>query len=225
MNHFLFSAVLIFLLALPVSFYFISKPGARRYFGFFWFAVAFWTFFVGFQFPIIERISAGTWGWWLHIGCISVPIVFYHFSLIWTGNPKRSLLRVGYGLFLAFVLLNTLTDLFTGKSEFRIFYHYPKPSILYPLYILYFQVYGILATWQIFELRKQIFASGRKLLYLFLGVHLLAWVGAMDNYLIMYDKLIFPLYPYGLYLIFAYLLVGSWAFSKIHASNSAPQKV
>ncbi len=217
MNHFIFSAVLVFFLSLLAALYFIFKPGTQRYFGFFWLSVAFWTFFVGFQFPIIERISGRTWGWWLHIGCISVPIVYYHFSLMWTGNSSRRLLWIGYGLFSAFILLNTFTDLFTGENVFRTYYHYPKPAALYPLYIVFFQFYGVLSTWEIFELRKQIVVPGRQFIYIFLAVHLLAWVGAMDNYLIMYDRLIFPLYPYGLYFILPYIVIGSWTFLKIQS--------
>ncbi len=225
MNHFLFSAVLVFIAALLTSIYFITKKGAERYFGVFWLCVAFWTFFVGFQFPIINRISAGAWGWWLHVGCISVPLLFYHFSLIWTRNPNRQLLRIGYGLFVVFLALIAFSNFFTGENVFRTYYNYPKPAILYPIYIAYFQVYGLLSTWQIFEFRKRIIFPGRQLLYIFLSVHLLAWAGSMDNYLIMYDRLIFPLYPYGLYLILPYIVLGSFAFVKLNASNSITQEV
>jgi len=219
-NHFIFSAVLVFFLSLLAALYFIFKPGTQRYFGFFWLSVAFWTFFVGFQFPIIERISGRTWGWWLHIGCISVPIIYYHFSLVLMENKQRILLRIGYGIFFIFVLLNTLTHLFTGADVFRTYYHYPKPALLYPLYIIYFQFYGLLSTWQIFEFRKKIFGAARKCLYFFLIVHLLAWAGSMDNYFIMYDKLIFPFYPYGLYLILPYIVIGSYFFLKFESAKN-----
>ena len=225
MNHFTFSAVLVFFTSLLAALYFIPKSGEHRYFGLFWLSVSFWTFFVGFQFPILDKISNDTWGWWLHIGCISVPLLFYHFSLIWTHNPNRRLLRISYGLFFTFILLNTFTDSFTGENVFRTYYNYPKPAILYPVYIAYFQFYGLLSTWQVFELRKKIVAEDRKYLFIYLIVHLLAWTGAMDNYLIMYDRLIFPLYPYGLYLILPYIVVGSFAFLKLNASNSITQEV
>lgn len=230
MNHFTFSAVLVFFASLPVGLYFALQSGARHYFGLFWLTVALWTFFVGFQFPIINHISGDAWGWWLHIGCILVPIVYYHFSLIFTRNPKRFLLWFGYGLFLLFILLNSFSDWFTGENIFRMYYHYPKPGILYPSYVAYFQFYGLLSTWQIFKFRKQIVVPGQQFLYLFLFVHLLAWVGAMDNYLIMYDKLIFPLYPFGLYLVLPYVLIGSFSFLKLqsaqpYASNSITQKI
>ncbi len=228
MNHFLLSAVLVFFLSLPAALYFIFKPSASRYFGFFWLAVAFWTFFVGFQFPIMNRMSSGTWGWWLHIGCISVPIVYYHFALVWTGNSNRRLLWIGYGLFLIFMLLISFSSSFTGENIFRTYYNYPKPASLYPVYIAFFQFYGALSTWEIFQFRKKIRTESRVYLYLFLIVHLFAWAGSMDNYLIMYDRLIFPLYPYGLYLILPYVVIGSWTFLKLqssHASNPTTQKI
>lgn len=150
-----------------------------------------------------------------------VPVVYYHFVLKWKenlvgrGEATSPLLLAGYGLFFLFLLLNSVTDLFTGEIILRAYYHYPKPAVLYPLFIAYFQFYGILSTWRIFEFRKKIPAQSRKYLYLFLTVHLLAYAGAMDNYLIMYDQLIFPLYPYGLYLVLPYILIGSWSFSKL----------
>ena len=220
MNHFTFSAVLVFFSSFVAAVYFISQSDAKRYCGFFWLSVAFWTLFVGFQFSIIDKIAGNAWGWWLHIGCISVPIVYYHFSLVFTGNPNRILLKIGYALFFLFVLLNSFTDSFTGVDIFRTYYHYPKPAVFYLLYIVYFQFYGILSTWQIFELRKRIAASNRKFLYLFLTVHLLAWAGSMDNYLIMYDRLIFPFYPYGLYFILPYIFVGSFAFLKLELAKN-----
>lgn len=225
MNHFTFSAILVFFTSLLAALYFIFKSGVHRYFGLFWLSVSFWTFLVGFQFSVLERISSHTWGWWLHVGCISVPLLFYHFSLIWSRSPNRGVLRIGYGLFAAFLALIAFTNLFTAENVFRTYYNYPKPSLLYPVYITYFQVYGILATWQVFELRKKIPAARRQYLFLFLIVHLAAWAGSMDNYLIMYDQLIFPLYPYGLYFILPYVVLGSFAFVKLNASDSITQEI
>lgn len=223
MNHFTFSAVLVFLAAFPAGIYFILKKSpAERFFGAFWLSVSFWTFLVGFQFWLLRYVSGFVWGLLLHVGCILVPIIYYHFSLIWTQDKRRFLLWAGYGLYVFFLVLNLRTDLFTGEHMFRSNYYYPKPGQLYPLYILYFQVYGVLSTWNIFQLRKKLSANKQIYWLLFLVVHLFAYAGSMDNYLIMYDRLIFPLYPYGLYFILPYVLIGSYAFHQLkHASNSA----
>ncbi|GEM_PF-6074769 len=219
MNHFVFSAVLVFITSFPVAIYFIFKSDVKYYFGLFWLCVAVWTFFVGFQFPLLEKLSSESWGWCLHIGCILVPIVYYHFALHFAEKSGRFLLLMGYALALSFIFLNGFTDLFTSHNIFRTYYNYPKPAVLYPFYIGYFQFYGLLSTWYIFQLRNKIPAGAHIYLYLFLSLHVLAYVGAMDNYLIMYDKLIFPLYPYGLYFVIPYIFLGSLAFLKLQAAK------
>jgi len=70
---------------------------------------------------------------------------------------------------------------------------------------------GLVGTLALFQMRKALSPEKRKWLYVYLVVHLFAHAGAMDNYLIMYDVRIFPLYPYGLYMILPYVVLGSIA--------------
>ncbi len=220
MNHFLFSAVLDCFITLSAALFFLfSKSEIKRYFSFFWLCVSYWTFLVGFQFYVQQWISPKMWGFLLHVGCISVPIVFYHFTLKYTGlslsSFHKKILYAGYFLFALFLLLILVSNIFTGEVIFRPEYTYPKPSLLYPVYITYFQFYGFLSTLLLIKTRKGTHPEKRKFLDLFLLVYILAYIGAMDNYLIMYELRIFPLYPYGLYLIIPYAVFGSRSLIKL----------
>ena len=217
-NHFLFSASLTCLASLIAGIFFASKRSwAKRIFGLFWLATSFWSFTAATQQELLEWLPERVWGWFLHLGCVLVPIVFFHFTALYTGNGKSlsGAVLIGYGIAASFLLLNAFTRLFTFGTEYRDDYAYPKPAVLYPLYIFFFQVAGAWATVLLFRLRAAISSDSRALLNWFLVFHVLAYAGAMDNYLIMYDVRIFPVYPFGLYLVVPYAIFGSFLVSKI----------
>lgn len=223
MNHFVFSAFLVFLAASVAGSYFAfakKNPGEQS-FGFFWLSIAFWTFFVGAQSELLKWMSSFAWGWFLHTGCIFVPILFLHFTLRLTKQMERLswCLKLAYLIGLIFVLLNTFTGLFTGETIYRDYYAYPKPAVLYPLYIAFFQLAGAGTLILLLQWGQKLSRSTKVTFYLFLVVHVLAYIGSMDNYLIMYDLRIFPLYPYGLYLVLPYVVFGSFAIRKLQLMN------
>ena len=192
-------------------------------FGFFWFVVAFWTCFVAFQFQMLKWMAGHYWGWFLHLGCVYVPVVFFHFTLLFSGRKSEhsKALKWAYLTATFFILLNTFTDLFTVETVYRDAYTYPRPAVLYPLYIIFFQVMGIWSIFLLFQFRKGLTASLKKALDAFLVVFLLAYLGSMDNYLIMYDVQLFPLYPFGLYLIVPFAIVGSRSVLKLQKSAAS----
>ena len=226
MNHFVISASLVFICSLPVSVYFLSlrKRKVDHYFGLFWLSVAFWTCFVGFQFRWLTVLSDFMWGWLLHLGCISVPVLFAHFTLYLTDNRTRyaKALKLIYTVAAIFIGLNTVTNLFTSQTIYRDYYAYPKPEVLYPLYITFFQAVGLWTFILILEWRSRLAQESKPFVSLFLLVHVLAYLGCMDNFLIMYEHRIFPLYPYGLYLLLPYVVIGSFAFLRLQTNRSKP---
>ncbi len=220
MNHFLVSAFAAFLFTSLAGIYFASKKETtERFFGFFWLNVAFWALFVAIQFQLQRRMSGFLWGLFLHLGCVFVPVLFLHFTLHFTQTRDKhaSLLKAAYLAAVSFILLNIFTPFFTGEIINRDDYTYPKPAFLYPLYILYFQVIGFWTLVLLLKLRKVADSKARKCLNLFIVVHILAYIGCMDNYLIMYDIRLFPLYPYGLYFLLPYAVLGSYAIAKFQA--------
>lgn len=219
MNHFVFSAFLDFFFTLISGTYFLlgKRNKTQRWFGIFWLVIAFWAFFVGFQEKLLEIMPGHLWGFFLHVGCIFVPIVFLHFAFFLTGwHDRFSLaLKIAYGLGFAFLVLILVTNWFTAETIYRDFYAYPKPSILYPIYILLFQTIAFGTLFLLFRWRNTLPMEVQRFFQLFIVVHVLAYIGSMDNYLIMYDLRISPLYPYGLYLIIPYSVLGSYAMAKL----------
>ncbi|MBI3999426.1 MAG: hypothetical protein HY351_02320 [Candidatus Omnitrophica bacterium] len=224
MNHFVVSAGAVSVCTLGAGIFFLLKrrTSAEWFFGLFWLSVAFWTFFVAAQFRFLEWMSGFVWGWYLHIGCILVPVLFLHFALHLSRTQERYALalKMAYGIAIIFVGLNTFTDLFTQETIYRESYAYPKPAVLYLLYILFFQAIGFWSAFLLFRWGNDLPVKSQKMLYLFLTVHIMAYAGSMDNYLIMYDIQLFPLYPYGLYLILPYVFLGSYAIRKLQANSA-----
>src|SRR3989338_4262498 len=125
MNHFIFSAFVVCIVTLGVSLYWVFKQrnALIQWFGLFWLAVAFWTYFVATQAELLRWIPGRLWGWVLHIGCIAVPVFFFHFTLHLSNRRKQYALalKAVYGLALIFILLNTFADFFLEKSFTAIF--------------------------------------------------------------------------------------------------------
>ena len=131
-----------------------------------------------------------------------------------------TLWRLEAGLILIF------SELFIGGKGYLFFYGEQSDgiSIRMALFIIVMSVFLAKLLTNFLEHRADIINLKKiytqpiiKYLYLFLTVHILAYAGAMDNYLIMYDKLFVPLYPYGLYMIVPYVVLGSIAFLKLQA--------
>ncbi len=222
MNHFTFSGICLFAAGLIVGLNFVFSPELKkRMYGIYWLVIGFWGFFVGFQFELLEVMPPFWWGWVLHLGCVMVPPVFLHFALVFSENPSRvKWMSIAYGLSGLYLALILFSNLFTSEIIYRDTLTYPKPSFLYPVYIVSFQVMALLGVIELWKYRERLSSSkARMWLYIFLATQVVAHIGAMDNYLIMYDIRIFPLYPYGLYAILPYALIGSAAIVKVLAAE------
>lgn len=226
MNHFVLSARLFTVTALAVSWLaLIHRPRSRihRIFAAYWFSIAFWSATVGWQARLIPLLSAFWWGWWLHAGCIFIPTLLLHFAFEFTRErTSRWVLRVMYGTSWIYLLLNTWTTLFTHGTAFRDAYAYPTPAVFYPLYFVTFVVSVVYGTLLFVRAKSRLGpARGRGLRNYWIA-QLLGYTGGMDNFAIMADLRLFPLYPYGLYLGVAYALV---ALSGRVSAMTRPRKV
>lgn len=212
MNHFTFSALLVFVFGLLATFvsWFLRVPDrSNRLLAMYWLSITFWAFFVGTQSHTIEIFSPFWWGWFLHFGCTFIPILLFHFTIVFTQSRTKGLYRVlivSYVITILFNILNAGTIFFTNGTAYRDAYAYPKPAFLYPAYFILFI---ILVSWSTLLLVKYAFklpaliAQNLKLMFL---TQVLAYVGGMDNFLIMVDIRLPLLYPFGLYLVPLYAL-------------------
>lgn len=206
-------------------FFWLSNPSGRinRICGMYWFSIAFWSFFVGTQSYTIPRLSGFWWGWFLHLGCTYIPVLLFHSVIIFTRHEISKFhipLISSYALATLFNLLNLWTKSFTTSTMFRDAYAYPKPALLYPLYFVFFVALVIWSTLLMVKRLGTLSASENKGLQLILITHILAYLGGMDNFLIMADLRFPPLYPFGLYLIPFYALATIYVAHHYHLFRS-----
>ncbi len=211
MNHFTLSASLFFVTSLATSLLaLLHRPRSRihRIFAAYWFSISFWSFTVGWQSVLIRKMSAFWWGWFLHMGCIFIPTLLLHFAFAYTRETRhrKALLGFMYAASFLYLFLNTFTALFTSGTVYRDAYAYPRPSTLYPLYFITFVLSVCYGTYLFIRVKMRRGPLGTKGLRNYLIAQVLGYTGGMDNFSIMADIRIFPLYPYGLYLGVLYAL-------------------
>lgn len=219
MNHYTFSASVASVLSLLVCALALWRcPTSRlqRVFSVYWFSIAFWAFFVGWQSILIQKLSGFWWGWFLHLGCVFIPTLFLHFAFEYAAEAKgkRVVLGFAYGVSIAYLLLNISTTLFTVETAHRDAYAYPRPALLYPAYFITFVASIIYGTLLLFHAKRKMDDSEKAVLQTYLVGHVLGYTGGMDNFLIMADIRIFPLYPYGAYLIALYAATALYVLQK-----------
>ena len=217
MNHFVFSASLAFFSTLIAGLFFVFKKGeTARIFGLYWLSITFWSFTVAFQYQLLKFVPDYIWGWFLHLGCIYIPVFFFHFAIYYSGYLQDELLalKISYAIATVFILFNTFTPFFTYHTVYTDAYAYPRPAILYPLYFVFFVSVVLWGTILLIRPKRKLSDVSRNRLLLFLILNGLAYSGAVDNFLIMADIRIFPLYPFGLYFVTPYAVIGSYTVSK-----------
>ena len=220
MNHFTTSALLASIFSFAVCVYSIKGIGfgkrVSRVFTIYWFSIAFWSFFVGLQKQLLPILGEKLWGWFLHLGCLFIPTLFFHFALEATQRvPRlRAALKVAYGLTFVYLLLNSFTGVFTNGTAHRGAYAYPIPALLYLVYFVSFVIYLVWGTVLMVKLLPSVPLESRGPIGVFLASHALGYLGGMDNFAIMWDIRIFPLYPFGLYTVPLYALASIYALKR-----------
>jgi hypothetical protein len=220
MNHFLASAAFLTISALLTALISLGKgprSSIARLFACHWIAVSVWSLSVAAQFRIRPLLSDFWWGWILHVGATFIPVFFLHFAVAYASGLVRAkipLIPVGYFVTVAYNVLNLFPGLFTGPVVEWPEYGYPKPGTLYPVFFLTFVVMIVSATMILVNCRRQLSPERASVLNRFLSAHVLGYLGGIDNFAIMVDVRLFPLYPYGLYLAVFYAVVSSWLVKK-----------
>jgi len=90
---------------------------------------------------------------------------------------------------------------------------------LYPFFMLYFVALIVYGTFLIFRSLLQSEEVRRTQLMYFLIATMLGYVGGLDNFLIMYDIKLFPLFPYGTYAIAIYVILAAFIIFKYRFLN------
>jgi hypothetical protein len=180
--------------------------------------MAFWALLVGTQAHTIPILSGFWWGWFLHLGCTFIPVLLFHAVIVFTNqndSRPRKALKASYAITILFNLLNLWPGMFTGQTIYRDAYAYPKPALFFPLYFILFVVLVVWSTLLLIQRLPLLASPEKNLLKLILATQVLAYIGGVDNFLIMVDVRLPGLYPYGLYAIPLYALVTSYGARRL----------
>lgn len=129
-----------------------------------------------------DPATALLWEQLLHIGVIPLPVLFYHYVLVFLGEPTRSRTpRAGYVLCGGFLAVSLSPLFMSGVSE-TYWGYAPAAGPLYHVFFLYFQAYMVLGLARLLHRYREMessFRRNRTLLVIF-GVVVSLLGGAVD---------------------------------------------
>jgi signal transduction histidine kinase len=103
--------------------------------------------------------TALLWEWFLHVGVIAVPVLFYHYVIVFLDAPRRDrTLIVGYAA-CGFFWLITPTSVFLEGVTVTGWGFMPDAGPLYPCFFLYFNSYMILGLHRLVRARRSMASS------------------------------------------------------------------
>ncbi len=190
----------------------------NRLWAFFCISVGFWSLGLGMMVGSTEMGQALFWLRWIHyLGAIMIPVAFFHFVLAYLGEIKRRLLLMGYGLTVSLQVLNVTGSLAT-LEPLPPFNFYTVPQLPYALFVGYFFFYVAYAHWLLYRKWKAAGAQVRtQIQYMGCGT-LVGFCGGSTAFLPVFHL---PVFPYGVYGVFVYVLAVTYAILKHRLMNIA----
>ena len=103
--------------------------------------------------------TALLWEWFLHVGVVAVPVLFYHYVVVFLDAPRRDrVLVVGY-VACGFFWLMTPTPAFLEGVTLTTWGFMPDAGPLYPLFFVYFNSYMVLGLHRLIRARRSMVSS------------------------------------------------------------------
>jgi signal transduction histidine kinase len=103
--------------------------------------------------------TALLWEWFLHVGVIAVPVIFYHYVIVFLDAPRRDwTLIAGYAACGSFWLIAP-TSAFLEGVTLTGWGFMPDAGPVYPLFFVYFNSYLILGLHRLFRARRSMASS------------------------------------------------------------------
>ena len=187
------------------------KSPLNRWFGVFAFNVGVWS--AGYFLWQISReaTQALFLSRALMVAAYFVPVTYLHFVAQLCGERKPWWIRIGYGVALIFVGLNTTPLMVEGVKPALDLAFWPRAGPLFAVYLAVFVVYTGEAVWLLQrQARASSGARATQLWHIFFAT-LVGFTGGATNFPMWYD---FPIPPVGNALVFVYLLTVANAVSR-----------
>jgi len=146
-----------------------------------------------------------------YVGAIFIPALFFHFVNSFLKLEKRSLTVAFYALSLTFLILDFTPLFIKDVGPILSFRYYGIPGILYPFYAVSF--ISIIAYSHYILIRRFKSSGGqtRNQIKYLLFAAIIGFVGGASTF---FPNFNIEVYPFGPYLVSAYVLVFSYAIAK-----------
>jgi len=149
------------------------------------------------------------------MGVVFIPTFFVHFIVVFLSLNKKLLLRFCYVFSTLIAILSPTTSLITPRAERKFnAINFGEPGPLYPLLILFFAISTIYCLWKLFESYKSSAAVQKNRLKYLLGSSILGYIGGSANFFLVYNINLYPLTPFGTYLVSLYTLIVAYAITR-----------
>ena len=159
--------------------------------------------------------SRALWAWRLAFafGVLWIPILFYHFVLLFCGLPGRGLLKANYAIGLTFFTVILGSSLFYDDVRYAFssfYYAHPGSGVFYAFFVwwVWLVSYTHYHVWQVYQ--TAVGQKRKQYQYFFVAFALAYGTGSMD-YLPFFGL---DLYPYGNFGIILYPMIMTYAIVK-----------
>lgn len=221
LDHFIYSALLTSITTLFLgAFVYLTNPksNVNRSFACYSLAISAWSICVYYHGSAPTAAGSLFWGRALQFGAISIPVLFYHFVLIYLRQFKERkkfiLLIFCYAAWLAFQLLN-LTDLFVPRVRIAPPLNYLMVAgPAYHVFILFFFSLTLYSIWLLYRELTRAGGVRKTQLKFFVISSLFGYAGGVDNFYILYGWHLPVLFPLGTYAVALYVAVATFIILK-----------
>lgn len=207
-------SVLIFVLGL---FVWLKKPNDSLYVIFFLFdfAISVWLFGTFMLFNAANEVDQIFWDRFIYLGVILVPILVYHFGLVYCGITKqRFQLVVGYLLAFIFLPLSQWSNQFVGglyKYDWGV---HAKAHLYHHFFLIYFFYFPIFFIYNLIKFYKKSTGTIRKQVKFVLFGFLVLIICGPLAFLPAYG---IPIYPVVFFSGIAFVGIISYAIIRYNA--------
>ena len=171
--------------------------------------VGLWSFFLVLSIFATSKASALLWCRLLHVWAIILPAIYVHFVLLFLekADTRRRLIFFLYVLAGFFVIADFSPWFITSTLRPKFDFYVTQPLLLYPFHIMTFVLSVVYVNIELIHSLHHGRGRKSKQVQYFFAATVIGYSGGITNYLINYDLLIYPFYPYGNYTICIYVIV------------------
>ncbi len=219
MDFYIISAIVNAITSLVLGLLVLSQGKTKKInilFFLFTLAIVFWSLSYFFWQISITAAQALSWSRILMVGAIFIPVLYFHFIVIFLNIKNNFLVYLAYILAFVFLFLDFTSYFVVDVSQKLDFKFWPSAGPAYSVFLLiwlFYTVYTVYLLYRGFSAEKGI--KRKQLMYILIGT-IIGYAGGATNYFLWYNILIPPI---GNVLESVYVLLVAFAILRYHMFN------